>query len=1635
MGQGYSMTTLSAGSAGIDVPELSHLSYEKSLGEARFMKTIRARHRHGLVAVKVAMKPYSNMSFQKYIRKIMYERKILMEIPNALSYHNVFETNANGYLTRQYVYSSLYDRISTRPFLEDVEKCWLAFQLLSVVRDCHSRQLYHGDIKTENVLVTSWNWLFLTDFSSAFKPAYLPEDNPAEFAFYFDIAGRRTCYLAPERFLHGSETQRASSSLTWAMDIFSVGCVVAELFLETPIFNLSQLFNYRKGEYDPRSTHLNRIENTEIREMVAHMIQLEPESRYSADEYLNFWREKAFPGYFSSFLHQYMALITDPASGRLSITADEMNLGESDDRISRVYHDFDKIAYFLGYANSHIPELSQVTSLLETYPFTNTPNLYRRHLQELIKPVHGSEGTFLFLNIVTSSLRSTARATARLQACDLLVAFSLHIRDEAKLDRVLPFLMTMLDDSAEVVKIAALRSMTLLISLVTSTSPVNAFVFPEYILPKLSEMFSVRRGRMRQGTLVRLTFAQCLAALAESGAKFLDSTEALKFEGSLPSATADAVDGISPETYREFYDSIRAELLRFFETHTKQFLTDPEPGVRRAFLGSIGSLCVFFGSAKTNDVLLSHLNTYLNSRDWKLKCSFFDAIVGVAVYVGSNNVEEFVLPLMTLALLDPEEAVMRSVLRSIAVMASLGLFQRSTALGLVELIVRFTIHPNDWIREASSDFLASATYYLSPADRQCRIVPLLRPLLRLPLAAQGEVDFMDALQKPLNRDVYDLTLAWARISEGSSFWRHIRKIETSNKPADRFFILSVHELNGTSFAKAPKSELDQQWIGRLHDAGMTREDELKLLAISEHVLRVTSKPLRDSATEDAVTYDKQVKLNDFKVQVNTFQIDPEEDIWDHDDRASEPTDPEQTLKPQTISDALLDASATIEFGEQIPETPVNDLTDEGSSSSTVPRQRSAKPLQIRSAKSAQPSPNDSEAASIDERVRSRKAHRGSAIDLIQRRNIAGKASPELATSPANAQGHVNAHVNGQDERPEKRRPTNKGKSEGMPHSRLLALSGYAGRDPNVLRLLESLAVANHPPNLLDLGPEVTPIDKRKPIQRGVTPQAQGAANFHGHTIAMFSEHTASINRVLVSSDHVFFLTASDDGTVKTWDSCRLERNVAHRSRQTYKHAPGVRVSALTILQHSHVFASAGSDGSLHLVRVDVNEISPTIYKYNKVRLLRSWRIPGDGSYAIWLEHLKTRSSNTLFMATNRGKIHALNIDTMSMNYTLEVPSHHGMPTCFCVARDEPKWLLLGTSKGVLDLWDLRFHVRLHSLQFPAEQPITRISPHPNEDEIEKVLISGGLDSPEVTEWSIQNFNCMATWRTAGALSASLSNAHKPGIQNTRVAPDTRPYILNDMDQQGKAKSVLKQGEKEEMTPAEVETSGAFSMHCCVRSFVSAFMQDLSNNTSGSRGSLDATETLYLFTAGPDASLRLWNLGAGKTHRSLVISAPSSHDGEEVTTRFEEAGSWSGIKFHNETNTSQTNERGDRVSEIRRQANKGTSNASRKSLGEGEKNGESAKDAVTNPESGKKSSSAQLLSQQGLLREHLDVVTDVAVIHRPYRMFIDFDNLLPRTGDFVNEVQSILLQFILQILQTKLEASDFTHPALVSISIK
>jgi phosphoinositide-3-kinase, regulatory subunit 4 len=74
MGQGFSLATPSAGSASIDIAQLRDVQYERSIGNARFMKSIRGRTDNGVVLVKVLVKPYTEVKLDKYRQKIISER-------------------------------------------------------------------------------------------------------------------------------------------------------------------------------------------------------------------------------------------------------------------------------------------------------------------------------------------------------------------------------------------------------------------------------------------------------------------------------------------------------------------------------------------------------------------------------------------------------------------------------------------------------------------------------------------------------------------------------------------------------------------------------------------------------------------------------------------------------------------------------------------------------------------------------------------------------------------------------------------------------------------------------------------------------------------------------------------------------------------------------------------------------------------------------------------------------------------------------------------------------------------------------------------------------------------------------------------------------------------------------------------------------------------------------------------------------------------------------------------------------------------------------------------------------------------------------------------------------------------------
>uniref|UniRef100_A0A667YNG2 non-specific serine/threonine protein kinase n=1 Tax=Myripristis murdjan TaxID=586833 RepID=A0A667YNG2_9TELE len=692
--------------------------YDKSLGSTRFFKVARAKHREGLVVVKVFAIQDPSLPLTSYKQELEELKIRLHSCQNCLPFQKTSLTEKAAILFRQYVRDNLYDRISTRPFLNGVEKRWLAFQILNAVDQAHKAGVRHGDIKTENVMVTSWNWVLLTDFAS-FKPTYLPEDNPADFNYFFDTSRRRTCYIAPERFVDGSmfatesdqntplvdltnNNQRSRGELKQAMDIFSAGCVIAELFTEgVPLFDLSQLLAYRKGHFQTEQVLL-KIEDRSIRELVAQMVQREPDRRLTAEEYLKQQRGKAFPDIFYTFLQPYMAQFA------------KETFQSADERVLVIRKDLDNILH---------------------------------NLRGQTRPAGGGgdpreeQGLVVLVSVITSCLQTLRSCDSKLAALELILHLAPRLGVDILLDRITPYLLHFCNDPVPRVRAQAVRTLAKVLALVKEVPRNDVNIYPEYILPGIAHL------AQDDATIVRLAYAENIAHLAETALRFLELVQENNVNTEQELSGEDAEETLHPN---ENYDSELQALHEMVQQKVVTLLSDSENIVKQSLMeNGITRLCVFFGRQKANDVLLSHMITFLNDKnDWHLRGAFFDSIVGVAAYVGWQS-SSILKPLLQQGLSDAEEFVIYKALNALTCMCQLGLLQKPHIYEFVSDIAPFLCHPNLWIRYGAVGFITVVAQHLNVADVYCKLMPHLNPFITQPIIqgmTEAEEDKLLALK-------------------------------------------------------------------------------------------------------------------------------------------------------------------------------------------------------------------------------------------------------------------------------------------------------------------------------------------------------------------------------------------------------------------------------------------------------------------------------------------------------------------------------------------------------------------------------------------------------------------------------------------------------------------------------------------------------------------------------------------------------------------------------------------------------------------------------------------------------------------------------------------------------------------------
>ncbi|XP_033210037.1 phosphoinositide 3-kinase regulatory subunit 4 isoform X2 [Belonocnema kinseyi] len=1280
----------------------SDLVFDISLGSTRFFKVARARREEGSIVVKVFAIHDPTLPLSTYKDKLEEIRSKLASAVNCLPFQRMILTEKAGFIMREYVKYSLYDRISTRPFLSSIEKKWITFQVLYALHQAHKFGVCHGDIKLENIMITSWNWVLLTDFAS-FKPTYLPEDNPADFSYFFDTSRRRTCYIAPERFVKTlssevsnttlllQEQELKTGDLNPMMDIFSAGCALTELYNEGhPPFDFSQLLAYRSGEYSA-SKHLDKIEDEGIREILISMLEKNPANRKSAEIYLSQARGKVFPEYFYNFLQSYMLIfsaapILSPDEKIIRLKTDIANIinilkTEEDERKTGEMEKSENIKIEVNNESGkddsgHSEENTMVDidsdqssdkidvdnkdsklpldAKIESQRSLDDPNsLSDDHqkekgdsekIKECFKSFENLEGLVIITQLVTSCIRGLNHSQSKLQSLEVLLELAENTSDETILDRILPYIFQLVHDPAPRVRVSAIHTLTKCLYLVKSIPPSDVNIFPEYILPGLAHV------TQDEAVIVRAAYAENIAHLAHIALRYLENSHVSNLgnkEGPRPS-----------------YDSELQTLHEMVQQSVSTLLTDPQNLVKQTLMeNGINKLCVFFGKQKANDVLLSHVITFLNDKeDKQLRGSFFECIVGVAAYVGWHS-SPILMPLLQQGLTDPEEFVTTKAINAMATLTELGLLHKSALYPLLSETVVYLVHPNLWVRHATVGFISAAARTLNVVDVQCKVQTMIQSYLKHPLIQiEKEILLLEALVPPIPRVVYDSVIKYNDVEE---LFRVFEQRQVARTKATTGIVPQYNDMSNTL----------RNLFRRLSSELMTETVEDQLLVMKPHLIKINKYRNSMEAKQGASKIvDGKLELSMVKGKIIPYSIGLLSDIKGDLGLATF-----KKLDRRTLDNSASYASMNQEWRTMFAtqDNTVVKLSDMTGSTGSPSHSSHAGDIHL----SSQHSLSDMQS------INDHSLHERSYIQYF-----AGKFAPcrlELKELMYRKQNQ---------------------------HAAALRARHWA----------DNIAWQN--------GSRLLP--------NGWRPRGVLVAHLH--------EHRAAVNRLVSIQDTSLFGSSAADGCVRIWDASKMEgRNIANRSRQTYVHRGGPLVGLTVCEQGQSLASTASQSGTVFVLRIEANSSKMSVTHTRQLDLQ-------EEGCAVDIQYLDSGSQSVLVYASLYGSLVGWDLRCPGTVWRLENDLKHGVITSFCV-NNHQQWLTLGTSSGAHICWDLRFQLPISSIKHPTAARVRKVITHPTEN---SWIISAVQGNNEISMWNLETgFRQMVLWASSAPPLSHFHGGH------------------------------------------------------------------------------------------------------------------------------------------------------------------------------------------------------------------------------------------------------------------------------------
>ena len=222
----------------VDPHVLRHFDVGKKLGQGAYGIVWKAINRTSgaTVALKKCFEAFRcNTDAQRTYREVMYLRA-LSDHENIVKIESVInaDNDRDLYIVfADYMETDLNQVIRAR-ILEEIHIRFIVYQLLKALKYIHTAKILHRDIKPSNLLIDASCRVKVCDFGLCRSIAD-DDEHPSESLLMTDYVATRW-YRSPEVLM-------GSKKYTEGLDLWSVGCILGEMFRSRPLLSGTSTMN------------------------------------------------------------------------------------------------------------------------------------------------------------------------------------------------------------------------------------------------------------------------------------------------------------------------------------------------------------------------------------------------------------------------------------------------------------------------------------------------------------------------------------------------------------------------------------------------------------------------------------------------------------------------------------------------------------------------------------------------------------------------------------------------------------------------------------------------------------------------------------------------------------------------------------------------------------------------------------------------------------------------------------------------------------------------------------------------------------------------------------------------------------------------------------------------------------------------------------------------------------------------------------------------------------------------------------------------------------------------------------------------------------------------------------------------